>query len=155
MSSGISPAVEEALCLVKVELDQRELSVLRDISSSWGGPSLQRGFSLDNWFELFKALGGFLPHLCFCLFAQLFWTISLPLTPLTAWLGVDKSRLAFAVWYVVNRAFLVGQQWRICLPIQEAWVWSLGQEDPLEKELATHSSILAWRILWTEEPGGL
>ena len=34
-------------------------------------------------------------------------------------------------------------------------VWSLGQEDPLEKEMATHSSILAWRIPWTEEPGGL
>ena len=32
---------------------------------------------------------------------------------------------------------------------------SLGQEEPLEKEMATHSSILAWRILWTEEPGGL
>ena len=37
----------------------------------------------------------------------------------------------------------------------EAWVRSLGQEDPLEKEMATHSSILAWRIPWTEEPGGL
>ena len=35
------------------------------------------------------------------------------------------------------------------------WVLSLGQEDPLEEEMATHSSILAWRILWTEEPGGL
>ena len=35
------------------------------------------------------------------------------------------------------------------------WVQSLGQEDPLEKEMATHSSILVWRILWTEEPGGL
>nr|ACH79982.1 hypothetical protein [Bos taurus] len=34
------------------------------------------------------------------------------------------------------------------------WVQSLGQEDPLEKEMATHSSILAWRIPWTEEPGG-
>ena len=39
--------------------------------------------------------------------------------------------------------------------IQETWVWSLGQEDPLEKEMATHSSILAWRIPWTEEPDGL
>ena len=39
--------------------------------------------------------------------------------------------------------------------MQEAWVLSLGGEDPLEKELATHSSILAWRIPWTEEPGGL
>ena len=39
--------------------------------------------------------------------------------------------------------------------MQETWVRSLGQEDPLEKEMATHSSILAWRIPWTEEPGGL
>ena len=38
--------------------------------------------------------------------------------------------------------------------IQETWVRSLGQEDPLEKELASHSSILAWEIPWTEEPGG-
>ena len=38
---------------------------------------------------------------------------------------------------------------------QEMWVRSLGREDPLEKEMATHSSILAWRIPWTEEPGGL
>ena len=38
---------------------------------------------------------------------------------------------------------------------RETWVRSLGQEDPLEKEMATHSSILAWRIPWTEEPGGL
>ena len=39
--------------------------------------------------------------------------------------------------------------------IQEAQVQSLVQEDPLEKETATHSSILAWKILWAEEPGGL
>ena len=38
---------------------------------------------------------------------------------------------------------------------QEAWVQSLGQEDPLEKEMATHSNILAWEIPRTEEPGGL
>ena len=38
---------------------------------------------------------------------------------------------------------------------QETRVQSLGQEDPLEKEIATHSSILAWKIPWTEEPGGL
>ena len=35
------------------------------------------------------------------------------------------------------------------------WVQSLGREDPLQKEMATHSSILAWEIPWTEEPGGL
>ena len=39
--------------------------------------------------------------------------------------------------------------------MRETWVRSLGQEDPLEKEMATHSSILAWRIPWTEEHGGL
>ena len=39
--------------------------------------------------------------------------------------------------------------------VQETWVRSPGQEDPLEKEMATHFSILAWRIPWTEEPGGL
>ena len=38
---------------------------------------------------------------------------------------------------------------------QETWVWSLGQEDPLEKGMATHCSVLAWKIPWTEEPGGL
>ena len=39
--------------------------------------------------------------------------------------------------------------------MQETWVLSLGQEDPMEKEMATHSSILAWIIPWTEEPAGL
>ena len=39
--------------------------------------------------------------------------------------------------------------------VQDTQVWSLGQEDPLEKGMATHSSILAWKILWTEESGML
>ena len=39
--------------------------------------------------------------------------------------------------------------------MQEMWVQSLGWEDPLEEDMATHSSSLAWRISWTEEPGGL
>ena len=47
------------------------------------------------------------------------------------------------------------QSYRVRLPVQETWVPPLGQEDPLEREMATHSSILAWRIPWTEEPGGL
>ena len=45
------------------------------------------------------------------------------------------------------------QQERIRLPRQETQVRSLGREDPLEKEMAIHSSILAWTIPWTEEPG--
>ena len=39
--------------------------------------------------------------------------------------------------------------------MQETWVWSLGQENPPEKQMATHSSIPAWKIPWTEDPGGL
>ena len=50
---------------------------------------------------------------------------------------------------------LVAQQQRIHLPMQETRVQSLGQEDRLEKEMATYASILAWEAPWTEEPGGL
>ena len=50
---------------------------------------------------------------------------------------------------------LVAQRVNNLPAVQETWVRSLGQEDLLEKGMATHSSILAWRIPWTEEPGGL
>ena len=50
---------------------------------------------------------------------------------------------------------LVAQTVKRLPSIRETWVQSLGQEDPLEKEMATHSGILTWRIPWTEEPGGL
>ena len=53
------------------------------------------------------------------------------------------------------RASLVAQRLKHLPPMLETWVWFLGREDPLEKEMATHSNILAWRIPWTEEPGGL
>ena len=52
-------------------------------------------------------------------------------------------------------ASLVAQMVKSPPAVQEIWVRFLGWEDPLEKEMATHSSILAWRILWTEKPGGL
>ena len=51
--------------------------------------------------------------------------------------------------------FPVAQMVKNLPAMQETWVRILGQEDPLEKEMATHSSILAWRIPWTEEPGRL
>ena len=50
---------------------------------------------------------------------------------------------------------LVAQMVQNLPAIQKTWVQFLGQEDPLEKEIVTHSSILAWRIPWTEEPGRL
>ena len=55
----------------------------------------------------------------------------------------------------VIRASLIAQLVKNLPAMQETQVRFLGQEDPLEKEMATHSSILAWRIPWTEEPGGL
>ena len=52
-------------------------------------------------------------------------------------------------------ASLVAQRLKRLPAMRETWVPSLGWEDPLEKEMATHSNILAWRIPWTEEPDGL
>ena len=57
--------------------------------------------------------------------------------------------------FVHRQASLVAQQVMNLPAMQETWVQSLGWKDPLEKEMATHFSILAWRILWTEEPGRL
>ena len=58
--------------------------------------------------------------------------------------------IALAIWIL-----LVAQMVKSLPAMQETRVQSLGQEELLEKEMATHSSILAWRIPWTEEPGGL
>ena len=49
----------------------------------------------------------------------------------------------------------MAQTVKILPAMQEIWIRSLGWEDPLEEGMATHSSVPAWRILWTEEPGGL
>ena len=55
----------------------------------------------------------------------------------------------------LSRVSLVAQTVKCPPAMRETWLWSLGQEGPLEKETATHSSILAWKIPWTEKPGGL
>ena len=55
----------------------------------------------------------------------------------------------------MERTSLVAQIVKNLRAMQEAWVQSLSREDPLDKEMATHSSILAWKIPWTEEPGRL
>ena len=57
--------------------------------------------------------------------------------------------------YMYTWASLVAQMLKNLPVMQETWDWSLGWEDPLEKGKAIHSSILAWRIPWTEEPNGL
>ena len=57
--------------------------------------------------------------------------------------------------YAIYQASLVVQTVKNPPAMWETWVQSLGWEDPLEEDVATHSSILAWRIPWSEEPGGL
>ena len=73
--------------------------------------------------------------------------------------GVVIKRENGGTTLVVNFPFrnssLVAQIVKNPAAIQETWVRPLVREDPLEKGMATHSSILAWRIPWTEEPGGL
>ena len=59
------------------------------------------------------------------------------------------------LWYDGGMGFLVAQMVKNLPTVQETWVQSLGREDFLEKRMAVHSSILSWRIPWTEEPGGL
>ena len=68
--------------------------------------------------------------------------------------SVDPPGKSFPL-FGLQWASLVAQQGRIRLPVQETQIRSLGREDPLEEEMATHSSILAWGIPWTGEPGGL
>ena len=68
--------------------------------------------------------------------------------------SVDMSlgRFQEVVWIGTS---LVAQTVKRLSTMWDTWVQSLGQEDPLEEEMATHSSILAWRIPWTEEPSRL
>ena len=73
---------------------------------------------------------------------------------------MKNNSLYFSAWvtwlvYLGKAASLVAHMVKNLPAMQETWVWSLGQEDPLEKGMATHCSILAWSILWTEKPGGL
>ena len=71
---------------------------------------------------------------------------------------VGHNWVTFTFIFCNIRAFQMTQWSKIHLPMQETqetWVSSPGWEDPLEQEMATHSSTLAWRIPWTEEPGGL
>ena len=64
-----------------------------------------------------------------------------------------KLYLAAYIFYLMG--FPGGSVVKNPSPMQETWVQFLGREDPLEKEMATHTSSLAWKIPWTEQPGGL
>ena len=66
-----------------------------------------------------------------------------------------KYLIIYKVPLQPSLASLVAQRLKHKPAMRETWVWSLGEEDSLEKEMATHSSILAWGIPWMEKPGGL
>ena len=68
--------------------------------------------------------------------------------------GQEGALKMFLVVFSLLGAFLVAQTVKNLPAVQETWVQSLSQEDPLEEGMATHSSVFAWRIPWTEEPGG-
>ena len=70
-------------------------------------------------------------------------------------LGPHWRQAGFGMTSSAGKASLVAQRSKRLPAMRETWVWSLDREDLLEKEMAAHSSILAWRIPWTEEPGGL
>ena len=67
----------------------------------------------------------------------------------------DMTELTKAPLPCYQNVSLLAQWQRIRQPMQETWVQSLGLEDPLEKKMETHSSVLAWKIPWTEEPDRL
>ena len=67
----------------------------------------------------------------------------------------QKERKKEEILLITSRAFLVAQLVKNPTVMQESQVHSLGQVDPLEKEMTIHSNILAWETLWAEDPGGL
>ena len=71
------------------------------------------------------------------------------------YLSIYTRLVVYIHTYTTDPGFPCGLVVKNLPEIQKTWVQSLGWEDLLEKEMVTHSSILAWRILWTEEPGGL
>ena len=74
---------------------------------------------------------------------------------LAATLKKEKKMKLILVTVTQKGAFLVAQMVKNLSAMQDTWIWSLGLEAPLEKGMATHSSILTWRIPWTEESGRL
>ena len=84
------------------------------------------------------------------LFCKKYYLMFIPKMASLCFINTKMNPTALLLW-----ASVVVQMVKNLPAMQEMWVWSLGGEDPLEREIATHSSILAWEIPWTEEPGGL
>ena len=124
---------------------------------------LQKGTGLKTTHFHFIRLGSLMPFLCSGLpvwlvcrekFTEYAFHIFLEfhINLVFFWKG---THFIFTLKQVKRWVSLVAQTVKSQPVVQEAWVSSLGRADPLEEEMATHSSILAWRILWTEEPVGI
>ena len=83
-----------------------------------------------------------------------FWTMKMSYLPIKTLISTVQH-LTLAIFVSLHRGFPSGLAVKNPPARQDIWVWSLGQEDALEKGMATHSSILAWEIPWTEKPGKL
>ena len=123
------------------------------------------GLPAGDWIPLVSL---HITTLCLAVLLVLYWFLNSPecseiLQPMTAvatsWGKIHYRSapllLGFPGGSVVKSASLIAQLVKNPSAMQETWVSFLVWEDPLEKEMAIHSSILAWRIPWTEEPGGL
>ena len=82
-------------------------------------------------------------------------TMSVKLKPRKRIAARRRTHFFSKLCYILSRASLVAQTVKNLPAMQETQIRSLVQEDPMEKGMDTHSSILAWRIPWTEEPGGV
>ena len=105
---------------------------------------------LDHLQSICGSQGSYFQVYCLDWSSNLF-LILYPHNPCCSWILGST----FGKGWTTNRASLVAQLVKNLPAVQETQVFSLAQEDPLEKGMATHSSIPAWRIPWTEEPGGL
>ena len=100
-------------------------------------------------------------HLCFFVFFVFFFLQCMEsdhyrVIPLSlAYLAARLNKMDELMLLCCHQGSLVAQMVKNLPAVQEIWVWSLGWEDPLEKGMGTHSSILSWRVPWTEEPSEL
>ena len=112
--------------------------VLWDWNENWPFPVMWPGLSFAN------LLAYWMQHFNSIIFQNL---------KLLSWSSITSTSFVFS--NTSQRTSLVAQMVKLLPTMWETWVQSLGWEDPLEKEMATHSSTLAWKIPWTEEPGRL
>ena len=114
-------------------------------------------FSFIAWsLSLLSFFLPFFPLPSLLSFLPSFLPSSLSFTPPTLFPDLPKSILSFlSDFYLFYQTSLVAQTVKRLSTMRETQVWSLGCEDPLEKEMAIHSSTIAWKIPWTEEPGRL